>query len=143
MSWFFGKKKNKDNHSDSSEEEQPQNKGDEFIFVEKQENTGPSDPLYPILPRVPYPPPGGTSAGTQPSTDSSHAEHFNYLNSVPFKFSKELQNSISNDFEMELLRIDEILSFVERIQGQEYEYNFAIENEVSNEFSARQNVYDD
>ncbi|XP_028044712.1 uncharacterized protein LOC105836784 isoform X3 [Monomorium pharaonis] len=139
MSWLFGKKKHKDSPPESRDEQEqpPGDPGDDFIVIEKRRTSLPSNVgdhgtpypsgLYPFI--------GGTSinptisAGNLPKlTQQMDAPH--YLSGVPFKLCKQLQSNMNNDLEIDGLRISEIMSFIERLENQNYDYDFSLETGV-------------
>lgn len=147
MSWFFGKKKQKESPTDSSTEETPGiiNHSDDYILIDKHgnpitpqnsltgNNSASSDGrLYPYLndgttnfPSVP---------STIPQQITNISEQQNYLTGVPFKLSKELDDEKSG--EIEKLKIDEIISFILRINNENYVYDFGLEESVINELES-------
>ena len=144
MSWFFGKKKHhKDSPPSSPEEEAPVEQGDEFIFIERR-NPGPnpgdngarSSGLYPSISGLPfYPPmPAQNNLPQNPQMDTQ-----NYLNCIPFKYGEDLQKSILSDMDIDRLRVNEIMSFIERIQNEDTGYDFQVEKSVIAEMESANN----
>lgn len=145
MSWFFGKKKHKDSPSDYTEEEHPSgDQSDDFVVVEKRrtslppnvggEGTSHSGRLYPLIGGTPtYP---AMSTGNLPKL-SQQMEAPHYLSGVPFKLCKELQSNMNQDLDIDGLRISEILSFIERLENQNYDYDFTLEEGVITEMDSR------
>lgn len=147
MSWFFGKKKHKDSSPDSREEEHSSgDQSDDFVVIEKRrtslppnvggESTSQSSGLYPFI--------GGTSTYPAMSTGnlpklSQQVEAPHYLSGVPFKLCKELQTNMNQDLDIDGLRISEILSFIERLENQSYDYDFTLEEGVITEMDSRNN----
>ncbi|XP_066589080.1 uncharacterized protein [Prorops nasuta] len=143
MSWLFGKKKNhKESPTDSTEEEQTVEQGSDFIFVERKENiispiipgSGTSNSLYPNMSGMPAYPPSMPHAPPKPDVD-----HIPYLSGVPFKLCKQLERSLNDDFDIDLLRVNEICSFIERTQSKNYNYNFEFEESIASEMTSRTN----
>ncbi|XP_076757953.1 uncharacterized protein LOC143427587 [Xylocopa sonorina] len=148
MSWLFGRKKQqKDSPPDSTEEaEQSSDPGDGFVHVGKWPAPGPPNvaqdtATYPSANLYPYIPPNIQAFGQVPPTDSSRdsnqGDNTHYLNGVPFKLCTQLQNNISNDFDIEKLKISEFLSFIERIKSQNYDYSFNLEDGIVAEMNSR------
>ncbi|KZC05442.1 PREDICTED: uncharacterized protein LOC107193855 [Dufourea novaeangliae] len=140
MSWLFGRKKDQKEPSlEPTEEEQTSREDEGYVFVEKR-------PAPPVPPRV------GQTATEFPTGDyissisgysslsihssNNQGESTHYLNDVPFKLCKQLESSMKNDFEIDRLRIGEILSFIERIQTDSYNYNFSLEEGVIAEMNS-------
>lgn len=143
MSWFFGKKKQKDSPPDSTEEEQPSADQDDFIVIEKRRTSLPPtvgtgdtpypSGLYPFIGGTPtYP---AMSTGNLPKL-SQQVDAPHYLNGVPFKLNKQLESNMNNDLEIDGLRISEISSFVERLDNQNYDYDFSLEESVITEMDS-------
>ncbi|XP_014480606.1 PREDICTED: uncharacterized protein LOC106747525 isoform X2 [Dinoponera quadriceps] len=146
MSWLFGKKKHKDSPSDSTEEEQPsRDQSDDFIVIEKRrtslppnvggESTSQSSGLYPFIGGTPTTYPAMSTGNLPKLSQQTDAPH--YLSGVPFKLSKELQSNMNNDLDIDGLRISEILSFIERLENQNYDYDFTLEEGVIAEMDSR------
>ncbi|XP_014211861.1 uncharacterized protein LOC106641837 [Copidosoma floridanum] len=133
MSWFFGKKKNKESPPSSPEEPAPH---DGFIFVEKrnQPNTDNNTPsLYPNLnDPLSYQPMSGPVV-KQNSQDGQN----NDLTSIPFKFSKDLEDTLNQDLVIDKLRLEEILSFINKVGTENYDYEFQVERSVINEINSQ------
>lgn len=136
-SWLFGKKKHKESTPDSPEEE-PTQPDDEYIFIEKRNQPEPNpngfpSNLYPSLvtpyPSVPVPP----MISKQTSQDSQT----NDLNNIPFKLSKELERSLNDDLVIDKLRLDEIVSFIKRVNMKNYDYEFSLERSVIAEMNSQ------
>ncbi|CAL1684985.1 unnamed protein product [Lasius platythorax] len=147
MSWLFGKKKHKDSPPESRDEQEQQSSadsGDDFIVIERRRtslppNVGePGAPyptgLYPLIGGTPMNP--TMSAGNLPKL-SQQADAPHYLSGVPFKLCKHLESNMNNDLEIDGLRISEILSFVERLENQNYDYDFSLETGVITEMNSR------
>ncbi|XP_011056773.1 PREDICTED: uncharacterized protein LOC105147456 [Acromyrmex echinatior] len=146
MSWLFGKKKHKDSppERDEQEEQPATDLGDEFIVIERRRpslppNVGDHNTFYPN--RL-YPFIDGTamnptiSDGNLPKlTQQLDAPH--YLSDVPFKLCKQLQSNMNSDLEIDSLRISEIMSFIERLENQNYNYDFSLETGVITEMDSR------
>ncbi|XP_051153144.1 uncharacterized protein LOC127276621 isoform X2 [Leptopilina boulardi] len=145
MSWFFGKKKHqKDSPPDTPEEAIPVEQGDDFIFIERRNpggNIGENDArggnnLYPSISGLPYYPPLQQNKIQQnPQVDNQN----NYINGIPFKYSKDFERSILNDMDIDRLRVNEILSYIERIQNEDTEYSFQVEKSVIAEMDCASN----
>ncbi|XP_012269353.1 uncharacterized protein LOC105693783 isoform X1 [Athalia rosae] len=143
MSWFFGKKKRDSPPSSPEEEDPPAGNGDGFIFVERRSNQpqGPAtnegwDPppgnLYPSINNIPqYPPPQNTSLPKQ-NIDPIQ----NMLNDLPFKLCKQLEHNVSDDIEVDMNHVDEILSWILRLENENVTYDFAVENSVISEMDS-------
>ncbi|KAL6264653.1 hypothetical protein P5V15_004754 [Pogonomyrmex californicus] len=144
MSWLFGKKKHKDSPPESrnEHEEQPAaDPGDDFIIIEKRRTSLPpnvsNQGLYPSLhDNTPMNP--AMSAGNLPKL-SQQVDAPHYLSGVPFKLCRQLESNMNNDLEIDSLRISEIMSFVERLENQNYNYDFSLENGVITEMDSRTN----
>lgn len=149
MSWLFGKKKHKDSPPESSNEQEEQgsaSQADDFIIIEKRRTSlppnvgesgqGTSYPsgLYPFIGGTPMNP--AMSAGNLPKL-SQQVDAPHPLNGVPFKLCKQLESNMNNDFEIDGLRISEILSYVERLENQNYNYDFSLETGVITELDSR------
>lgn len=147
MSWLFGKKKrHKDSPPDSTEEEQSSSQSDGFDIIsmppampmDTSHNaaaTHSSSNLYPYVPPVP-----NFGQGLPPELNKDYNQGENaphYLNGVPFKLCKRLEINTSNDFEIDSLRISEILSFIERIENRNYDYSFSLEESIMAEMNSR------
>lgn len=144
MSWLFGRKKHqKESPTDSAEEELQTDQNEGFVHVKKapappppvqgsgssQANAG----LYPDL--------DGT--GTYPTNpqaslnNRSNQEAPHYLSGVPFKLCRQLERDINDDLEIDKLRIGEIVSFIDRIDGQNFDYTFELEQSVIAEMESQ------
>ena len=144
MSWFFGKKKQKDSPPDTpSNEPSSSNQNDDYIFVEKRSNLYPAindegaenfnSGLYPpIRGGLPYPAPA-PSLTKQSSTTDFH----NIINDIPFKLCPRLEKSMNNDLDIDTLRINEISHFIERIKSSDSKYDFNVENSVISEMNSQ------
>lgn len=150
MSWLFGKKKHKDSPPESREEQEQEqqtsaNSGDDFVVIERRRTSlppnvdGPSSTPYPsgLYPFI-----GGTPMNPTMSADnlpklSQQADAPHYLSGVPFKLCKHLESNMNNDLEIDDLRISEILSFIERLENQNYDYDFSLETGVITEMASR------
>jgi len=148
MSWLFGKKKHKDSPPESRDEQEEQfstNPGNDFIVIERKTSlpshvsdydTSYPSGLYPFIGGTPMNP--TMSAGNLPKlTQQVDAPH--YLSDVPFKLCKQLQSNMNNDLEIDGLRINEIMSFIERLENQNYNYDFSLETGVITEMDSRTN----
>jgi len=147
MSWLFGKKKHKDSPPESRDEQEERpsaNSADDFIVIERRRTSLPpnvSDQgtpypsgLYPFIGGTPLNP--TMSVGNLPKlTQQVDAPH--YLSDVPFKLCKQLDSNMNNDMEIDGLRISEIMSFIERLENQNYDYDFSLEMGVITEFNSR------
>lgn len=142
MSWFFGRKKHqKDSPTDSAEEEHSSGQTDDYVLVNEWPNpmppnvtarTGSGSNLYPSVPPVSdY---GGSL--TDDLKEFNQGEHAHYLAGVPFKLCKRLDTNLNNDLELDKLRISEMLSFIERIRNQNYDYSFSVEESVVAEMNS-------
>lgn len=151
MSWLFGKKKHKDSPPDSREEQEEQasaNQADDFVIVEKRRTSLPPNVgeggqgtpypsgLYPFIGGTPMNP--AMSTGNLPKL-SQQVDAPHYLSGVPFKLCRQLESNMNNDLEIDGLRINEILSFVERLENQNYDYDFSLETGVIAEMDSRNN----
>ncbi|XP_008548520.1 uncharacterized protein LOC103571941 [Microplitis demolitor] len=151
MSWFFGKKKNKESPTESTEEISPTSQNDDYILIEKQVNPfapnlpgsdsggnlpSGSSALYPALSgdrmiNQPIPP----LPGSRPTTSADKnilGDTQAYLSIIPFELNKELDK----DPELDRLRVDEISNFISRIMSEDYQYDFSVEKGVINEMEA-------
>ncbi|XP_043477383.1 uncharacterized protein LOC122508228 isoform X1 [Leptopilina heterotoma] len=144
MSWLFGKKKHqKDSPPDTPEEATPVEQGDDFIFIERRnpggsigENDARGNNLYPSISGMPYYPPLQQNKIQQnPQIDSQP----NYINGIPFKYSKDFERSILNDMDIDRLRVNEILNYIERIQNDDADYTFQVEKSVIAEMDCANN----
>lgn len=140
MSWLFGRKKQqKDSPPSESAEEEPSEPSEGFVIINK--GPAPSPPsmaqdesMYPSLyPHVPPVVPSNLPKD-QAQGDATH-----YLSGVPFKLCKQLERSMNSDLDIDRLRIDEMLSFIERIENQNYDYSFSAEEGVIAEMNSRSN----
>lgn len=125
MSWIFGKKKSKESPVDV----------DRTVCQTPpiaQDGTPYPSSLYPFI--------GGTPTYPSPSSDltkqSQQPDVQHYLSRVPFKLSKQLESNMNNDFEIDRLRVNEILSFVQRIEEQNFDYDFSLEKSVITEMNS-------
>lgn len=150
MSWFFGKKKNKESPTESTEEiSSPSSQNDDYIIIEKQANPfapGPeasgnipsgSGGLYPTLGgdrgvNLPIVPPLPGSRSSALADQNTLGDTQAYLSVIPFELNKELDR----DIELDRLRVDEIANFITRIMSQDYQYDFSVEKGVINEMDA-------
>lgn len=143
MSWFFGRRKQqKQSPPYSTEEKQTSEQDDGIVFVEKWPETIPTNKPYDTAPYPSgniYPYVGEFEQVLPPSSskDINQAENAHYLNGVPFKLCKRLEINANNDFEIDKLRISEILSFIERIENQNYDYSFSVGEGVITEMNSR------
>ncbi|XP_017879957.1 uncharacterized protein LOC108624879 [Ceratina calcarata] len=134
MSWWFGKKKQQ---KDSTEEEQPSEPNNGFVHVYhpgpvppnvSQTPTGyPTGNLYPHVPPVDE---FGQPVFPDSSKNFNQGDNVHYLHGVPFKLCKQLENSLNDDFEIEKLKISEIVSLLQRIEDENYDYTFSLEDSV-------------
>lgn len=147
MSWLFGKKKHKDSPPESRDEQEQQtsaDSGDDFIVIERRRTSLPPNVggqgtpypsgLYPLIGGTPMNP--TMSTGDLPKL-SQQADAPHYLSGVPFKLCKHLESNMNNDLEIDGLRISEILSFIERLENQNYDYDFSLETGVITEMNSR------
>jgi len=147
MSWLFGKKKHKDSPLDSREEQEnqpPANPEDDFIVIEKRRTSLPPNVggqgipypsgLYPYIGGTPMNP--TMSVGNLPKL-SQQVDAPHYLSGVPFKLCRQLESNANADFEIDGLRIREISSFIERLEDQNYDYDFSLEKGVIREMDSR------
>ncbi|KAK2584194.1 hypothetical protein KPH14_006619 [Odynerus spinipes] len=127
MSWFFGKKKH---HKESLAES-----FEDLTTIPPnipEETPQPSTGLYPLISGVPtYPIPSTDLPKQNQQADVQH-----YLNGVPFKLCKQLENNMNNDFEIDRLRVNEIMSFINRIEEQNFDYEFSLEKSVISEMNS-------
>ncbi|TGZ32210.1 uncharacterized protein LOC112462585 isoform X1 [Temnothorax curvispinosus] len=154
MSWLFGKKKHKDSPPESRDEQEerpPADPGDDFIVIERRRTSLPPNVehstgehgtpypsgLYPFIGGTPMNP--AMSAGNLPKLAQQMDNAPHYLSGVPFKLCKQLQSNMNNDLEIDGLRISEIMSFVERLENQNYDYDFSLETGVITEMDSRTN----
>lgn len=142
MSWLFARKKHqKSSPNESTAEARGSERNEDYVFVNMPASLPPHQyprnaPEYPtenLYPSVP-------SVSGYPSlsidTATSQGESNRYLNDVPFKLCKQLKIIENNDFEVYSLRISEILSFIERIDNDDYSYNFSVEESVIAEMNS-------
>lgn len=147
MSWLFGKKKHKDSPPESRDEQEASAiQADDFVVIEKRRTSLPPNVgeggqgtpypsgLYPFIGGTPMNP--AMSAGNLPKL-SQQVDAPHYLSGVPFKLCKQLESNVNNDLEIDGLRINEILSFVERLENQNYDYDFSLETGVITEIDSR------
>ncbi|XP_035722092.1 uncharacterized protein LOC118441591 [Vespa mandarinia] len=142
MSWFFGKKKHqKESPVESTEDLTSTSIENEFENIERQ--------MYPVPQNsqdgIPYP--GGglypviNDASTYPTLPTNSTKQNqqgdmqHYLSGVPFKLCKQLESNM-NDFEIDRLRANEILSFIQRIEEQNLDYDFSHEKSVITEMNS-------
>lgn len=146
MSWIFGKKKHKDSPPESTDEQERQtsaNSGDDFVVIERRTSLPPNvDGSNTPYPSGLYPFIGGSPMNPTMSADnlpklSQQADAPHYLSGVPFKLCKHLESNMNNDLEIDGLRISEILSFIERLGNQNYDYDFSLETGVIAEMDSR------
>ncbi|XP_034175677.1 uncharacterized protein LOC117602155 [Osmia lignaria lignaria] len=139
MSWLFGRKKHhKDSPPDTTEEDQSLGQPDDYVVVNKWPNPMPPNTAHDSLPYpgghlYPSVPPVSDYSGVlldDSSIESNQGENAHYLNGVPFKLCKRLDNNMNNNLEIDKLRISEMLSFIERIRNQDYDYSFSVEESV-------------
>lgn len=139
MSWFFGKKKHRDSPPDSPEDQGAPDEG--YIFVEKKNQAGPNSDnlpsnLYPSLntEALPYPPAlPGSSIVKQGSLDNQ----MGYLSCISFKLCHTLERSRNDDLVIDQLRLDEIASFIKRVNVDNYDYTFSLERSVISELDSQ------
>ncbi|XP_011874050.1 PREDICTED: uncharacterized protein LOC105565446 isoform X2 [Vollenhovia emeryi] len=147
MSWLFGKKKHRDSPPESRDEQEerpPADPGDDFIVIERRRTSLPPNVgdqgapypggLYPFIGGTPLNP--TMSVGNLPKL-AQQVDAPHYLSGVPFKLCKQLQSNMNNDLEIDGLRISEIMSFVERLEDQNYDYDFSLETGVITEMDSR------
>ncbi|XP_020299865.1 uncharacterized protein LOC109863755 [Pseudomyrmex gracilis] len=146
MSWLFGRKKHKDSPPSSRDEQEEQltsDLKDDFLVVEKRSSSLPSEVgnqdtsypsgLYPFIGGTPMNP--ALSDLNLPKR-SQQVDVPHYLSGVPFKLCKQLESKLNDNLEIDGLRINEILSFVERLENQNYDYDFSLEANVIRELSS-------
>jgi len=142
MSWIFGKKKQKESPPSTPEEEPAPSQDEGFIFIEQRnqpnaDNNTPS--LYPNLndmtsPYPSYPPmPVPVAVPKQSSQDSQTHD----LTSIPFKFCRDLERTMNEDLMIDKMRLEEISSFMNRINRENYDYKFNLERSVINEINSQ------
>lgn len=143
MSWFFGKKKHqKESPVESTEDLTSTTIENEFENVEKkmypvpqnsQDGTPyPGGSLYPLISGAStYP-----TLPTDPAKQNQQGDTQHYLSGVPFKLCKQLESNMNNDFEIDRLRANEILSFIQRIEKQNLDYDFSHEKSVITEMNS-------
>ncbi|XP_076169310.1 uncharacterized protein LOC143147687 [Ptiloglossa arizonensis] len=145
MSWFFGKKKYQKESPLELTKEEPILDG--FVFVKKRHAPAPpletdvaaansSSNLYPYIPPVPVYP---TDAPNDSTKDHNQGDGMHYLNGVHFQLCKPLEISMNNDLEIDKLRISEIMSFIEKLETQNYNYSFSLEESVVAEMNSNRN----
>lgn len=137
MSWFFGKKKHQRDSPPSSPEPENPGQGDGFIFVERRGNEVPEAPqggegLYPNIGNVPQYPPMPAVPKQTVSVDPIQ----NILNDLPFKLCKQLVSNVNDDIEIDRHRVNEILSYILRLENEEILYDFSVEKNVINEMNS-------
>ncbi|KAG7198837.1 hypothetical protein KM043_001805 [Ampulex compressa] len=147
MSWLFGKKKHqKDSPSEVMEEElSSTTREDGFISIERRNPRSPSNPtvgecspypeggLYPFMGGMPtYP----AVAPADSPKQHQQGDALHYLSGVPFKLCKRLEMFMEDDLEVDKLRVAEILSFIERLENQKYDYEFSVEESVVAEMNS-------
>ncbi|XP_076291557.1 uncharacterized protein LOC143214410 [Lasioglossum baleicum] len=141
MSWLFGWKKNQKGYpSEAGEDGKPSDESDEYIIIEKKlapqpPQPGQSGPGYPTGSMYPYIPPVSEFSSMTVDPAASQGESTRFLNDIPFKLCKRLEILKNNDFEIDRLRIGEILSFIERIESSDYSYSFSLEEDVKAEMN--------
>ncbi|EZA55437.1 uncharacterized protein LOC105279185 isoform X1 [Ooceraea biroi] len=149
MSWLFGKKKHKDSPPESRDEREnqpPADPGDDFVVIERRRTSLPPNVggqgapypsgLYPFIGGTPMNP--TMSVGNLPKL-SQQVDAPHYLSGVPFKLCRQLESNMNTDFEIDGLRISEILSFIERLENQNYDYDFSLEEGVIREMDSTSN----
>ncbi|XP_076648460.1 uncharacterized protein LOC143356551 [Halictus rubicundus] len=143
MSWLFGWKKNQKGYaSEAGEDEKPSNEGEgDYIFVEKRlapqpPQPGQSGPGYPTGSLYPCIPPISEYSSMTIDSATSQGESTRFLNDIPFKLCKRLEIIKNNDFEIDRLRIGEIMSLIERIESSDYSYSFSLEEDVKAEMNS-------
>lgn len=137
MSWFFGKKKHRESPPETPEEP-PAPPDDEYIFVEKRNQSGPNSDdktpgLYPSLNNINSYPAMPTALVKQNSQES----HSSDLSNIPFKLCKELERNMNDDLLIDKLRLDEILNFIKRVKVENYDYEFSLERSVIAEMNSQ------
>uniref|UniRef100_A0A6V7LP21 UMA domain-containing protein n=1 Tax=Bracon brevicornis TaxID=1563983 RepID=A0A6V7LP21_9HYME len=140
MSWLFGKKKTKDTSSEGGEGVST-SQVDDYIYIEKDMNSSSTaserDHNAMFKSFVLYPPLGPDNDVNLPKM-SERLIHQNilcdpqaYLHGIKLELNKKLEDN----FEIDRLQADEILSFVLRIKSDDYDYDFSLENSVVNEMA--------
>ncbi|XP_065363890.1 uncharacterized protein LOC135957135 [Calliphora vicina] len=145
LSFFLKKKHSPDTPPEEiiqgSSEPAPSN-GDDFIFVEKKGNDGPTPQppphhMYPPMPpafgatpypMMPYPPHGSHS-----NTVNTNQSAVPYVHDVPFVLAPQL--CLKNTFDLTQTQVDGILAVMTRQMSvdEKEDYNFALERSIQNE----------
>ncbi|XP_076223229.1 uncharacterized protein LOC143174470 [Nomia melanderi] len=143
MSWLFGwKKHQKGSPQESTEETKGSDRNEDYVFVDDAPASLPTHPYarnapgYPTENLYPLVPPVSEYSSLSIDTASNQGESSRYLNDIPFKLCKQLEIIENNDFEVDRLRVGEILSFIERIENDDYSYNFSVEESVVAEMNS-------
>ncbi|XP_017792991.1 PREDICTED: uncharacterized protein LOC108574856, partial [Habropoda laboriosa] len=79
----------------------------------------------------------GQPSSENSSKDLNQGDTAHYLNGIPFKLCKQLEYNMNNDSEIDKLRISEILSFIEKIEGKSYDYSFSLEKDIVAEMNSK------
>ncbi|XP_078046165.1 uncharacterized protein LOC144474777 [Augochlora pura] len=138
MAWLFPWKKNQKVEDNGTEEDDG-----EYIFVEKKRQAplpppqpDQSGPGYPTGSLYPYIPPVAEYSSMTIDPAANQGESTRFINDIPFKLCKRLNVLINNDFEIDRLRINEILTFIQRIESNDYSYSFSVEEGVTAEMNS-------
>ncbi|XP_014236644.1 uncharacterized protein LOC106658949 isoform X1 [Trichogramma pretiosum] len=146
MSWLFGKKKHhRDSPTETPTESEPPS--DDYIFVERRQqdpppNVTPYPGMYPSLhnignqPATSYSLPNqvaGHHVPKQASVDNPAGD----ISNIPFRFCRELERNMNEDLIIDKLRLDEIESFIKRINIKDYEYTFSLERDIISELDSQ------
>ncbi|XP_023298771.2 uncharacterized protein LOC111681250 [Lucilia cuprina] len=149
LSFFLKKKQSPDTAPEEviqgpATEPAPNNGADDFIFVEKKGNDGPTPPqpsahhMYPPMPPafgvapyppMPYPPHGAHSTATINTNQSAVP----YVQDVPFVLAPQL--CLKNTSDLMQTQVDGILAVMTRQMSvdDKDDYNFALERSIQNE----------
>lgn len=121
FSFFKSKKNSPTGTPPESEPPIPSADSDEFIFVDKKEDSRPTTTGGSVYPPLgPYPP----NLPSRPEQQPIHALH-----GVPFKLSPEITNGDENSVEITKFQVNEISSSIGRI-NLDLNYDFAFEKEI-------------
>lgn len=127
---FFSSKSKK---SSPTEEVQPTESPDDYIFVEKRSSLDPPAPptsVYPTVPQSMYPPmpPGYPMSGGLARATSVDSSYQHCLDGVPFQLSPQLSSKDSYDIVQ--LQVDGILAALTKQMQMEGDYTFKLEKEI-------------
>ncbi|XP_076375157.1 uncharacterized protein LOC143258843 [Megalopta genalis] len=141
MAWLFSWKKNQ--KVEPAEDTGTEEDNAEYVFVEKKRQaplppsqSDQSGPGYPTGNLYPYIPPGSEFSSMTIDPTVNQGESTRFLNDIPFKLCKRLEIQKNNDLEIDRLRINEIVSFIERIESNDYNYSFSVEEGVTAEMNS-------